>query len=69
MVGVLGLLTGWALLMPGILVLWVSIGLPYFRWMSFFLGIAASFPLLALMTIVGLVMIGFSVRSLTRPAD
>ena len=69
MVGVLGLLTGWALLMPGIMVLYVGLGFPYFRWMSFFLGIAASFPLLALMTITGFVMIGFSVRSLSRPAD
>lgn len=69
MVGVLGLLTGWALLMPGIILVYVSLGLPYFRWMSFFLGIAASFPLLALMTIVGFTMIAFSVRALSRPAD
>lgn len=69
MVGVLGLLTGWALLMPAILAVYVTLGLPYFRWMSFFLGIAASFPMLALMTLGGLVMIGLSVRRLTRPAD
>lgn len=69
MVGVLGLLTGWALLMPGILVLYMTIGLPYARWMSFFLGIAASFPLLVLCTLGGLGMIFFSVRTLTRPAN
>lgn len=69
MVGVLGLLTGWALLLPGIILIYVSLGLPYFRWMSFFLGIAASFPLLALMSIAGIAMIAFSVRGLTRPAD
>jgi hypothetical protein len=55
--------------MPGILVLYVTLGLPYFRWMSFFLGIAASFPLLAFMTIGGVVMIAFSVRTLSRSAD
>lgn len=65
----MGLLTGWALLMPGILVLYVSMGLPYARWMSFFLGIAASFPLLVLCTLSGFATIFFSVRSLTRPAD
>jgi hypothetical protein len=65
----MGLLTGWALLMPGILVLYVSMGLPYARWMSFFLGIAASFPLLVLCTLGGFATIFFSVRSLTRPAD
>jgi len=69
MVGVLGLLTGWALLMPGILVLYMQLGFPYARWMSFFLGIAVSFPLLVLCTLCGMAMIFFSVRSLTRPAD
>lgn len=69
MVGVLGLLTGWALLMPALLVAYVSLGFPYFTWMSFFLGIAASFPLFVLSTLGGLVMIGLSVRNLSRPPD
>jgi len=69
MVGVLGLLTGWAMLMPGLLVLYRLLGFPYAPWMGFFLGIAASFPLLVVCTLIGLAMIFFSVRSLTRPAD
>ena len=69
MVGVLGLLTGWALLMPGFLVLYRVLGFPYAPWMAFFLGIATSFPLLVLCTLAGLGMIFFSVRTLTRPAD
>jgi hypothetical protein len=66
MVGVLGLLTGWALLMPALVALAVTIGFPYFGWMSFFLGIAASFPMLVFCTVGGVVMIFFSVRGLTR---
>ena len=69
MAGVLGLLTGWALLMPGLLVIYMSAGFPHALWMSFFLGIAASFPLLVLTTLSGLAMIFFSVRILTRPID
>lgn len=67
MVGVLGLLTGWALLMPALLALYITLGFPYFRWMSFFLGIAASFPMLVLTTVAGVLTIIFSVRGLTRP--
>ncbi|MBX3429056.1 MAG: hypothetical protein KF779_05715 [Hyphomonadaceae bacterium] len=69
MVGVLGLLTGWVLLMPALLAIYMMLGFPYFRWMSFFLGIAGSFPMLVLTAVGGLVMIALSVRSLTRPAD
>lgn len=69
MVGILGLLTGWALLMPALLAVYIALGLPYFRWMSFFLGIAGSFPLFVLSTLAGLFMIFISVRNLTRPAD
>lgn len=69
MVGVLGLLTGWALLMPALVALAVTLGFPYFGWMSFFLGIAASFPMLVLSTAGGVVMIFFSVRALSRGAD
>ncbi len=69
MVGVLGLLTGWALLMPALLAIYATLGFPYFRWMSFFLGIAASFPMLVFSTLAGLFMIFISVRNLTRPAD
>jgi hypothetical protein len=69
MVGVLGLLTGWALLMPALLLVYVGLGFSYFRWMSFFLGIAGSFPMLVFMTLGGLLMIVLSVRSLTRQAD
>jgi hypothetical protein len=69
MVGILGLLTGWALLMPAFLMLFLSFGGPYQRWMSFFLGISASIPMLAFMTIGGLVVIAFSVRQLAKRAD
>ncbi len=69
MVGVLGLLTGWALLMPALVALAVTLGFPYFGWMRFFLGIAASFPMLVFCTVAGVVMIFFSVRALSRPAD
>ena len=55
--------------MPGILVLYMQLGLPYARWMSFFLGITVSFPLLVLCTLGGMAMIFFSVRNLSRPAD
>jgi hypothetical protein len=69
MVGILGLLTGWALLMPAFFVIWVSLGLPYFRWMNFFLGIASSVPMLAVATVAGLVMCALSVRSFARQGD
>lgn len=69
MVGVLGLLTGWALLMPALVALAVTLGVPYFGWMSFFLGIAASFPMLVFSTVGGVVMIFFSVRALSRARD
>lgn len=67
MVGVLGLLT--ALLMPALVALAIGLGFPYFGWMSFFLGIAASFPMLVFSTVGGVVMTFFSVRALSRQAD
>jgi hypothetical protein len=69
MVGVLGLLTGWVLLMPLLTMLFVMSGGPYQTWMGVFLGIAASFPLLVFMTLAGLAMIALSVRRLARPQD
>lgn len=69
MLGVLGLLTGWALLMPLLMMVYITLGFPYFHWMSFFLGIAASFPLLVFSTLGGIAMIFFGVRNLSRPAD
>jgi hypothetical protein len=67
--GVLGLLTGWALLMPALLVLFLRLGGPYHPIMAPFLGIAVSLPLLGFATLGGLALIAVSVRRLSRNPD
>lgn len=67
--GVLGLLTGWVLLIPALLVLFLQLGGGYHPLMAPFLGVAASLPLLAFLTLGGLILIGLSVRQLARPPD
>ncbi len=67
MLGVLGLLTGWALLIPGAVVLWIGLGGKPMAWMGPFLDIAASAPTLGFCTIGGLAAIAWSVARLSRP--
>ena len=67
--GVLGLLTGWALLMPALIVLWLRLGLPYMSWMAPFVGVAASVPMLGFFTLGGIAVMALSVRQLSRKPD
>jgi hypothetical protein len=69
MLGVLGLLTGWALLTPLIILIYLRLGGPYFRWMEAIGGIATSVPMLGFCTIGGIVMMIWSVGELTRRED
>jgi hypothetical protein len=69
MLGVLALLTGWALLLPLILVIFVRLGGPYAHWMSIFIGIAASAPLFAFSCIGGVAMIVVGVRQLAQGSE
>ncbi|MEQ1617710.1 MAG: hypothetical protein ABL883_05125 [Terricaulis sp.] len=66
MLGVLGLITGWALLTPAALFLWVRFGGQTAPWMRPFLDIAASAPTLGFCTIGGLAAIAWSVGQLSR---
>jgi|CXWL01.1.fsa_nt_gi hypothetical protein len=66
MLGVLGLLTGWALLAPAGLLLWVRFGGQAAPWMRPLLDIAASAPTLGFCTIGGLAAIGWSVAQFAR---
>lgn len=67
--GVLGLLTGWALLMPMVVVILLRFGVPPMDWMAPFAGIAVSVPMLGFCTVAGLILIGLSVRTLARRED
>ena len=67
--GILGLLTGWVLLSPALLVLFLQLGGGYHPAMAPFLGMAASLPLLVFLTLGGLLVIGVSVRRLSRPPE
>lgn len=69
MLGVLGLLTGWALLIPLLLAIFIRIGGPYMTWMAPFLGVATSFPLLCIFTVGGIAMFFWGVRQLARDAE
>jgi hypothetical protein len=69
MVGVLALLTGWALLSPLLVLMFASLSGRYWPWMQMFLGIAASVPLLVFMSLGGLAMIFVGVRSLSRQSE
>jgi hypothetical protein len=66
MLGVLGLLTGWVLLIPLLVVIYLQLGGPPFRFLWPIITFAASVPMLGFSTIAGIVLIAFSVRSLTR---
>jgi hypothetical protein len=66
MLGVLGLLTGWVLLIPAFVVLYLQLGGPPFRFLWPIITFAASVPMLGFSTIAGIVLIFFSIRSLTR---
>lgn len=67
--GVLGLLTGWVLLAPALLVLFLRLGGPYHPWMAPVLGLAVSAPVLGFLTLGGLALIALSVRRLARGPD
>ena len=69
MLGILGLLTGWILLTPILVVFWLRLGLPYMEWMAPFAGIALSVPVLAFSTLAGISLIAWSVRSLAKRDD
>lgn len=66
MLGVVGLVTGWALLMPLLLFIYLRLGFPIMDWMIPFLHIAAEFPVLAFSTLIGLAMIAWSVAKLSK---
>ena len=66
MLGILGLLTGWVLLVPAFVTLYLWLGGPPFRVLWPVITFAASVPMLGFSTIAGIVLIFFSVRSLTR---
>ena len=69
MLGVLGLFTGWVLLIPLLVVFYLQLGGPPFRFLWPIITFAASVPMLGFSTITGIVLIVFSVRSLTRGAE
>jgi hypothetical protein len=66
MLGVLGLLTGWVLLVPALVTLYLWLGGAPFRFLWPIMSFAASVPMLGFSTIAGIALIFFSVRSLTR---
>lgn len=67
--GVLGLLTGWALLGPALIVVWLRLGGGFYSWMAPFVGIAASVPMLGFFTLGGIAVMALSVRQLSRKPD
>jgi hypothetical protein len=67
--GVLGLLTGWVLLTPSLVVIYLQFGGGYHPLMTPFLGVAASLPLLLFLTLAGFTLIALSVRRLSRPPE
>ncbi|MFT3726664.1 MAG: hypothetical protein QM759_02420 [Terricaulis sp.] len=66
MVGVLALLTGWALLSPLLVMLLAFATGRYWPWMRLFLDISSSAPLLVFTTAAGFAMIFVGVRALSR---
>jgi hypothetical protein len=66
MLGVLGLLTGWVLLLPALVVIYLRLGGYPFPVLWPVITFAASVPMLGFSTLAGIVLIVFSVRSLTR---
>lgn len=69
MLGVLGLLTGWVLLAPLLIVLYLQIGGAYQPWMRPFADIAFSVPMLGFCTVGGIAMIAWGVITLSRGAE
>ena len=69
MMPLLGLLTGWVMLSPLLLVIYFRLGGPFFPWMAPIASIAMSIPMLGFFTIAGFVLIFFSVRAYARPRD
>lgn len=69
MLGILGLLTGWVLLLPALVTVYLMLGGQPFPLIWPIVMFAASLPMLAFSTIAGMVVIFFSVRSLTRRAE
>lgn len=69
MLGVVGLLTGWALLLPMFVLVYLRLGLPYMDWMAPPLGIAASAPMLGFCTLGGILMMAWSIGKLTKRED
>lgn len=66
MLGVLAFLTGWAMLLPAVLLLYLQSGGAYGLWMAPFLGLAESAPMFAFSTIGGLAMLALSARQFLR---
>ena len=64
--GVLGLLTGWVLLLPAFVVIYLQLGGPPFGVLWPIIHIASSVPMLGFSTIAGIAVFFFSIRSLTR---
>lgn len=69
MLRLLGLLTGWVLLMPLALVIYLRLGGPYLPWMELIAGIAISVPMLGFFTLAAAAAIFFSVRAYSQPRD
>lgn len=69
MLGILGLLTGWVLLIPALVVVYLRLGGQPFPVLWPIITFAASVPMLGLSTIAGVTLIVLSVRTLTRPAE
>ncbi len=68
MLGILGLFTGWALLMPLVVLLLTLAGIRM-EWMLPFLQIASSAPMLGFCTVGGIGLIAWSVGNLAKPKD
>ena len=69
MLGVLGLMTGWALLLPAFVAIYLQLGGRPFGILWPIIHMASSAPLLAFSTIAGAAVIFFSIRSLTRRSE
>jgi hypothetical protein len=66
MLEIVGLITGWALLLPLLVFFYLRLGFPFMDWMAPFIHIAASVPMLGFSTIAGLAMIAWSVGKLSK---
>lgn len=69
MLGIVGLITGWALLLALLVFFYLRLGLPFMDWMGPFIHIAASAPMVDFSTVAGLAMIAWSVGKLTKRED